>query len=668
MTNKLGRLVLIFAIVSLVFLGFKSSSVQAVSVPRHKKDGKVVPGQLIVKFRSATGQSQAQGFAAGSGGRVVKKLLNPRTWLLKFNTNESVADLRVRLEKDPNVLYAEPNGYVRAMFTPNDRYYRRQWNLRQLNMSQAWNKTKGKGSVVAVVDTGVAYLNITRGGVTYRRLSDFNRTRFKPGYNFVNNNSFPLDDNQHGSHVAGTIAQSTGNRIGVAGVAYHASIMPVKVLDRDGFGTFDNVADGIRWAANHGAHVINLSLGSSSPSNAMREAVRYARYRKNVVVVAAAGNSGTGNLGYPAAYPSVVSVAATDYNKTLAWYSQYGQGLDISAPGGDTSADINRDGFVDGILQQTIFENNPRRQGYFYFQGTSMAAPHVSGVAALVRSSGRRKASAIIGAIQSSATDLGAPGYDTRYGHGLVNAYMATRYRRLVTPRILRPRKNATLKGGRVTIIKWHRRRAKKLQYHISYSKNALATGTFVDSYEKGRLSSAYTRSGNKLWKLTSAQSVLGTHSTKAGNIRNSQITQMSIKKLFKSSATITFYYYVSSEQGYDFFDFYVDDSRKIHASGNTGWKSVSIPVSAGEHTLLWSYSKDYSVKAGADTVYVDNLRMPNISRAKWRNVLSTTRVGARYYRWKVPRGKTTTGQVRVRPYNGSYGNWDYSSGTFKVN
>ncbi len=341
---------------------------------------------------------------------------------------ESVADALSRYQGRDDILYAEPDYIAHAYAVPNDPYYSYQWHLDNavnggIHMESAWDTTQGAGVTVAVVDTGIAYENY----FIYNRAPDLAQTSFVPGYDFVNDNNHPNDDNGHGTHVAGTIAQSTNNSTGVAGVAYKASLMPVKVLNKNGSGSYADVADGIRWAADHGADVINLSLGGSASSNALRDAVAYA-YNKGVVVVAASGNENSA-VGYPAAYDDyVIAVGATRFDEARAPYSNYGSSLDIVAPGGDLNVDQNGDGYGDGVLQQT-FSGNPRSFGYYFFEGTSMATPHVAGVAALVIANGNATApDDVRAALETTADDLGAGGRDNYYGNGLVNAAAALGY------------------------------------------------------------------------------------------------------------------------------------------------------------------------------------------------------------------------------------------------
>ncbi len=222
--------------------------------------------------------------------------------------------------------------------------------------------------------------------------------------------------------MAGTIAESTNNSEGVAGIAYGASIMPVKVLNSGGSGTYAAIASGIRFAADNGAKVINLSLGGSSGSLTLESALKYA-FDKGVTVVAASGNDGSGSVSYPAAYNSyVIAVGATRFDNTRAKYSNYGTALDIVAPGGDSAVDQNGDGYGDGILQQT-FSGSYGNFGYFFLQGTSMAAPHVAGVAALVVAHGAATSpNDVRTALESTADDLGAVGRDNTYGFGLLDA------------------------------------------------------------------------------------------------------------------------------------------------------------------------------------------------------------------------------------------------------
>ncbi len=309
---------------------------------------------------------------------------------------------------------------ARGGFRPNDPFYKHQWHLDQIQMPAAWQRSRGQGVVVAVIDTGVSYRDL---GSRFRTAPDLKQTRFVAGRDFVENDATPDDEHGHGTHVAGTVAQSTNNGVGVAGVAPQAAIMPIRVLDARGAGSWGSVAAGIRWAADHGADVMNLSLGGGTPSQAIATAIIYA-HRKGVVVVVAAGNTGRGRVQYPAANRFAFAVGAVRYDETLSFYSSYGRHLDIVAPGGDLRVDQNRDGMPDGVLQNTILRGNPMRHDYLGFQGTSMAAPHVAGVAALLKASGVRDPTAVERLIQQSAKSKSDR---RRYGAGLVQANNALR-------------------------------------------------------------------------------------------------------------------------------------------------------------------------------------------------------------------------------------------------
>jgi len=307
----------------------------------------------------------------------------------------------------------------RGRFKPDDPYYKHQWHLDQIQMPDAWARTRGADVVVAVIDTGV--LGTSRG--RFKQAPDLAQTSFVPGYDFVDDDDRPDDEHGHGTHVAGTIAQSTNNGLGVAGVAPAAAIMPIRVLDRRGAGRWGSVAAGIRWAADNGADVINLSLGGGTPSSSIRNAISHA-HRKGVVVVAAAGNTGRGRVQYPAAHRFAIAVGAVRYDETLSFYSSYGRHLDVVAPGGDLRVDQNGDGLPDGVIQNTMVRGNPARHDYIGYQGTSMAAPHVAGVAALLRASGVRDPDAVERLLKSSAKTKS----DTRrYGAGLIQANAALR-------------------------------------------------------------------------------------------------------------------------------------------------------------------------------------------------------------------------------------------------
>jgi serine protease len=307
---------------------------------------------------------------------------------------------------------------------PNDPMYKSQWHFDMVHAETAWKVTQGAGVIVAVVDTGVSQGTLKSGKESkYKRVPDLKETELVAGYNFVNNTPDASDGNGHGTHVAGTIAQSTNNAFGVAGLAYKAKIMPIKVLSDGGSGTVADIANGIRWAADHGAKVINMSLGGGMYSSSLASAVKYA-HQKGVTVVCAAGNGARQKVEYPAAYDGSVAVSALGPDGKLAFYSSYGKELDIAAPGGDTRVDLNKDGLPDGVLQDTIARGDPNKHGFFPYQGTSMATPHVAAAAALVISMGVTDPDRVEKVLESSAKDMKDP---IKFGAGGLDAGAAVK-------------------------------------------------------------------------------------------------------------------------------------------------------------------------------------------------------------------------------------------------
>ena len=316
---------------------------------------------------------------------------------------------------DPAPIYAGPlNAQVHEY--PDDPYYPIQWHLPQVQANDAWTINHGISVTVAVLDTGV-----TRG-------KDLVCHTFAAPYNAVTDEEgeeAARDDIGHGTHVAGTIAQCTDNGLGVAGMAPDVALMPVKVLV-DGVGSEADLARGILWAVEHGADVINLSLGADCEeddvwpecgSEVADEAIKRAA-EAGAIIVAAAGNSGKKTLVYPANHPDVIAVTAVNYNANLAFYSNYRYGVTLAAPGGD-NMDQNLDGYPDGILQETF--SGDYGWGYYFMIGTSMATPHVTGAVALLRSfAPHAMPELILQALTQTARDLGDGGYDPRYGYGLI--------------------------------------------------------------------------------------------------------------------------------------------------------------------------------------------------------------------------------------------------------
>ncbi len=398
-----------------------------------------VPNRIIIKYDSSYHTEIAKLY------NLKELSYNASIKTHIYQCTEDPLLLSKKLMNEPGIIYAIPDGIMHAFFTPNDPYFSYQWsfNSAHLNMEKVWDNNPGGYSsvIVAIVDTGIAFEDYTipsheTGEVSssdgmYHKAKDLDGVSFVSGYDFINNDNHPNDENGHGTHVAGTVAQRTNNNYGVAGIAYNVSLMPVRVLDNTGTGSFSAIANGITYAVDHGADVINLSLGGapgdSSYMNEVHDAIKYA-VSKNCVVVAATGNDGKSQISYPGGFEECIAVGATDYNNRLSYYSNYGTGIDIVAPGGDITKDLNSDGMADGILQETfkdimddVSSHNVSNFAFVFLQGTSMATPHVSAIVALLKSKGYTSVSSIKSVLYNTATDLGAYGYDNIYGYGLVN-------------------------------------------------------------------------------------------------------------------------------------------------------------------------------------------------------------------------------------------------------
>lgn len=375
----LSFLIFLFSILIRPTVENKNVDVQY-SVLTHK------PGVLLVDFENTATDKDLEDLEALLGQDL--------SWSVEYSktTEVSTQDMRdtefvVRML--PHVKVVEEVGFAEA-YGVNDPLYSKQWHMKDIGTEYGWiNTNQGEGVIVAVIDTGVSLVE------------DLERSTLLEGKSFVPGQT--EDGNGHGTHVAGTIAQATNNGIGVTGIAPKAKILPVKVLSDQGSGRHDWIAAGIEWAVDNDADVINMSLGGPSPSEIMANAVEYA-VSKGVLVIAAAGNDGCDCVGYPASYDEVIGVSAYGPDGKLSFYSSYGDAVDISGPGGNKNIPGG------GVWQSTILNG---RQGYHEFQGTSMATPHIAGMAAILLSEGLTPADAQEALLKSPGQE-----WDNKYGWG----------------------------------------------------------------------------------------------------------------------------------------------------------------------------------------------------------------------------------------------------------
>jgi thermitase len=355
------------------------------------------PGQVLVKFRPQTPGGDRSRALEAYGLPVLGSLMGLQVQRVAAPEGQEY-EIVEALGGDPRVEYAELDYAVHATIIPNDPYFGSQWGMSKIQAPAAWDEATGGANVtIAIVDTGV--------DLGHPDLND----KIVPGWDFVNDDSLAQDDHGHGTHVAGIAAAETNNLQGVAGVSWGARIMPIKVLDREGNGYYSDVVQGMLYACSHGAQLINLSLGGSEPSSTLEDALEQVE-AQGCLALAAAGNDGHNRVDYPAAYPEAIAVAATDQYDQRASFSDYGPEIDLAAPGVDTYS--------------TLWK--PGEHAYGYKSGTSMSTPHVAGLAALIWSVCPEMTNADLrGVLQTTAQDLGAPGWDQYYGYGRIDAERA---------------------------------------------------------------------------------------------------------------------------------------------------------------------------------------------------------------------------------------------------
>lgn len=400
-----------------------ASAVEPDAVLRASSAADASAGHVIVGWDQADTSSSIRAALGRLGLGIERDLYGGHGTLVRVPSGRTAAEVAQRVSALPGVAYAEPDAPVTALWVPDDPLYTdgTQWAPRRIQAEDAWDVARGDGVTIAVVDTGVDLAHedladrlwFNPGEIAGNGVDD-DDNGFKDdvyGWDFINNDAVPADDNGHGTHCAGIAAAATDNAVGIAGIAPGARIMAVKVLGSTGGGSSATLAEGIAYAAANGADVISVSVGGATASSAVREAVRRAT-EAGAVVVAAAGND-AGAILYPAAFSETLCVGATDEADLRASYSNYGAAMDLVAPGGTKLVPVT----------STVPTSVAPGVAYGPKAGTSMATPHVSGVIALlVAERPHLSLEGVRFLLGQTALDLGDVGWDAYHGHGLVQA------------------------------------------------------------------------------------------------------------------------------------------------------------------------------------------------------------------------------------------------------
>ncbi len=487
-----------------IIVKYKKNGAQAVSLNRLRARHKIKKSErafkdLDKKIRKGKSETEAlneikKKFPARSR-RIAKNIPPPEVsdiYLLELDSGTDPSAAVNDFGKDPNVEYAEREGVSTIQLVPNDPYYSSTgswgqsyadlWGLKKVQAGTAWDLATGSGVIVAVVDTGIDYnhpdisANVWRnpGEIAGNGIDDDGNGFIDDtvGYDFANTDNNPMDGHGHGTHIAGTIAATGNNSLGVIGLAFNSKVMALKGLDDSGSGSDYDLAMGITYAADNGADVVNASWGSGGfPSKFMDDTINYA-VSLGVVFVAAAGNSNTDASNfYPAAYTNSIAVAASDSNDSKAWFSNYGARIDVAAPGVDILS-LQRGG-----------------SGYTRLSGTSMAAPHVCGLAALIMSQHPEYSSPQVRqTISNYADDIGAAGKDASFGYGRINAQRALAVSNDTSPPTI-ANQSSTVISSYSASVQWttNENSTSQLEYGLSSAYGSLSAldGSLAKSHSQ---------------------------------------------------------------------------------------------------------------------------------------------------------------------------------------
>ena len=382
MTNRKTCIVFIFVVLCCMI---------ATSITWAENNGaKYTPGELLIKFKAGVSNDEVKALCARHGAYVADEISSIKVKLIRV-PEHALEKVKIALENNPNIEFVEYNFISHGANVPNDVNYSDQWHLPKISAPTGWDICIGSNTIpIAIIDSGI---DPTHPDLVAKLIE---------GYNFVGNNTDTHDVLGHGTAVAGVAAAITNNEEGVAGVAWETTIMPLVVLNSNNDATSFNIARAIEFAADAGIRVINMSLGGLSFSTTEQTAINYA-WNKGSIIFACAMNNGINTPHYPAACENVVAVSATNSSDTLASFSNYGDWIDIAAPG------------------TSILTTN-RYGGYGSWNGTSFSSPIVAGLAALILSVEPDLTNAqVVDLIEQYADDIGDPGYDINFGHGRVN-------------------------------------------------------------------------------------------------------------------------------------------------------------------------------------------------------------------------------------------------------